>query len=197
MTRKKRVLIFLIFIGIFLVAYSIGAETPVSDEDAMAFLEEFNKAIEGIDAIGIFLHNAFIALLMFIPGAGAVWGAFAALTTGIAFSALVKTTPALSGLPPLSLLLISPFGLMELVAYSIGMSRSFLLIQIIIKKIPIKQEIRPTVIEIGKSIALSIKQELRPTAIEVGIVIALLLAGGFLEYAMIQQFGTDLELPQP
>lgn len=177
MTRKKRLLIFLIFIGIFLIAYSIGAETPVSDEEAMAFLEEFNKAIEGIDAIGIFLHNTTIALPMFIPGFGAAWGAYAAWTTGVAFNALVKTTPALSQFPPLALLLISPFGLMELVAYSIGMSRSFLLIQTIIKKSPIKQEIRPTVIEIG-------------------IVIALLIAGGFLEFAMIQQFGSDLELPQ-
>ncbi len=177
MTRKKRLLIFLIFIGIFLVAYSIGAETPVSDEDAMAFLEEFNQAIEGIDAVGIFLHNVTIALPMFIPGAGAAWGAYAAWTTGVAFNALVKTTPALSQIPPLALLLITPFGLMELVAYSIGMSRSFLLIKTIIKKNPIKQEIRPT-------------------AIEIGIAIALLIAGGVIEYAMIQQFGSDLNTPQ-
>ena len=177
MIGKKRVLIFLIFVGIFLVAYSIGAETPVSDEEAMAFLEEFNKAIEGIDAIGIFFHNTTIALPMFVPGFGAAWGAFAAWTTGVAFNTLVKTTPMLSEIPPLSLLLISPFGLMELVAYSIGMSRSFLLIQTIIKKNPIKQEIRPT-------------------AIEIGIAIALLIAGGLLEFEMIQQFGSDLNLPQ-
>ena len=177
MTKKKRLLIFLIFIGIFLVAYSVGAATPVSDEDAMAFLEEFNQAIEGIDAIGIFVHNLTIALPMFIPGFGAAWGAYAAWTTGVAFNALVKTTPALSQFPPLALLLISPFGLMELVAYSIGMSRSFLLIQTIIKKIPIKQEIRPTVIEIGISIAL-------------------LIVGGFLEFAMIQYFGNNLNTPQ-
>ena len=172
MTKKKRLLIFLIFICIFLVAYSVGAATPVSDEDAMAFLEEFNQAIEGIDAIGIFVHNLTIALPMFIPGFGAAWGAYAAWTTGVAFNALVKTTPALSQFPPLALLLISPFGLMELVAYSIGMSRSFLLIQTIIKKIPIKQEIRPT-------------------AIEIGISIALLIAGGFLEFTMIQYFGNN------
>lgn len=178
MTRKKRLLIFLVFVGIFLVAYSIGAETPVSDEEAMAFLEEFNKAIEGIDAIGIFLHNTTIALPMFVPGFGVAWGAYAAWSTGVAFNALVKTTPMLSGIPPLSLLLVSPFGLMELVAYSIGMSRSFLLIQTIIKKNPIKQDIRPTVIEIG-------------------IAIALLIGGGLIEYTMIQQFSSALNPPQP
>jgi hypothetical protein len=178
MTRKKRLLIFLIFIGVFLIAYSIGAETPVSDEEAMAFLEEFNKAIEGIDAIGIFLHNTTIALPMFIPGFGVAWGAYAAWSTGVAFNAIVKTTPMLSGIPPLSLLLVSPFGLMELVAYSIGMSRSFLLIQTIIKKNPIKQDIRPT-------------------AIEISIAVALLIGGGLIEYAMIQQFGSELNPPQP
>lgn len=178
MTRKKRLLIFLVFVGIFLVAYSIGAETPVSDEEAMAFLEEFNKAIEGIDAIGIFLHNTTIALPMFVPGFGVAWGAYAAWSTGVAFNALVKTTPMLSGIPPLSLLLVSPFGLMELVAYSIGMSRSFLLIQTIIKKNPIKQDIRPT-------------------AIEIGIAVALLIGGGLIEYTMIQQFGSELNPPQP
>lgn len=176
MIGKKRVLIFLIFVGIFLVAYSIGAETPVSDEEAMAFIEEFNKAIEGIDAIGIFVHNTIIALPMFVPGFGAAWGAYAAWTTGVAFNALVQTTPVLSEIPPLSLLLVSPFGAMELVSYSIGMSRSFLLIQTIIKKNPIKQQIRPT-------------------AIEIGIAIALLIVGGFVEFAMIQQ-DTGFDLPQ-
>jgi len=73
MNRKKRLLIFLIFIGIFSGAYSIGAEMIVSDEEAMAFLEEFQLSIEGIDAIGIFVHNSMIGLPMFIPGFGAVW----------------------------------------------------------------------------------------------------------------------------
>ena len=148
---------------------------PVNNEDAMEFLEEFQLAIEGIDAIGIFLHNASIALPMFIPGFGMVWGGFAAWSTGFAFSALVTTTPTLSEIPPLALLYISPFGVMELAAYSIGMSRSFILIQTILKKKPIKLE-------------------LKPTAIEIGIVVALLLAGSFIEYTMIEEFG-DLDLP--
>ena len=83
----------------------------------------------------------------------------------------VTTTPSLAKIPPLALLYLSPFGVMELVAYSIGMSRSFLLISTIIRKKPLKNE-------------------LRKTGIEIGIVLALLLAGGFIEYYMIQQFGS-------
>jgi len=61
---------------------------------------------------------------------------------------------------------------MELVSYSIGMSRSFLLINAIIRKKPLKNE-------------------LRQTGIEIGIALALLLAGAFIEYSMIQQFGSS------
>lgn len=176
MTRKKRLLLLAIFIGVFSAAYSIGAEIQVSNEDAMKFLEEFNAAVQGIDAIGIFVHNTSIALPMFIPGAGIGWGAFAAGSTGLAYSALVTTNPQLGQIPALAILYVSPFGLMELVAYSIGMSRSFILINTIIKKNPIKPL-------------------WRPTAIEIGIVLVLLLAGGFLEHAIIQQFGSEIEAP--
>lgn len=162
--------------AIFSISYSIGATSTVSTADAETFLKEFQLAIKGIDAIGIFTHNVSIALPMFIPGFGMIWGAFAAWSTGFAFSALVTTTPLLAKIPPLALLFISPFGLMEITAYSIGMSRSFLLIKSIIKK-------------------KSLKLEIRPTAIEIGIVVVLLLAGGFIEFVMIQEFG-QLDLPQ-
>jgi len=171
--RNRRILIFLIFIGIFSLSYSIGSQSKLSDEESKSFLKEFQKVVEGIDAIGIFEHNASVALPMFIPGFGLAWGAFAAWSTGVAFGALVTTTPALAKIPPLALLYLSPFGVMELIAYSLGMSRSFLLINAIIRRKPLKNE-------------------LRQTGIEIGIALALLLAGGFIEYSMIQQFGSTV-----
>jgi hypothetical protein len=170
-------LLFLIFIGIFSLSYFIGSQSKLSDEESQSFLKEFQKVVKGIDAIGIFAHNISIALPMFIPGFGLAWGAFAAWSTGVAFSALISTTPALAKIPALALLYLSPFGVMELIAYSIGMSRSLLLINVIIRKKPIKKEIRQTVIEIG-------------------IVFALLLAGAFIEYIMIQQFGSSAVNPK-
>ncbi|HKU33327.1 MAG TPA: stage II sporulation protein M [Candidatus Nitrosotalea sp.] len=164
--------------GIFSTAYSIGSASNMSEQDSKSFIKEFEQAVEGIDAIGIFTHNASVALPMFIPGFGMAWGSFAAWSTGLAFKALVSTTPALAKLPPLAIIYLSPFGVMELIAYSIGMSRSFLLISIILKK------------------KTSLKQEIRPTAIEIGIVIGLLLAAAFIEYAMIQEFGSSLVHPK-
>jgi uncharacterized membrane protein SpoIIM required for sporulation len=171
--RNRRILIFLIFIGIFSLSYSIGSQSKLSDEESKSFLKEFQKVVEGINAIGIFEHNASVALPMFIPGFGLAWGAFAAWSTGVAFGALVTTTPALAKIPPLALLYLSPFGVMELIAYSLGMSRSFLLINAILRRKPLKNE-------------------LRQTGIEIGIALALLLAGGFIEYSMIQQFGSSV-----
>ncbi len=149
----------------------------MSEEDSKSFIKEFQQTVEGIDAIGIFMHNSSVALPMFIPGFGVAWGSFAAWSTGLAFRALVSTTPALSKLPPLAIIYLSPFGVMELIAYSIGMSRSFLLINTLLKRSPIKKE-------------------LRPTAIEIGIVIALLLVAAFIEYTMIQEFGSTLVRPK-
>jgi len=152
--------------GLFSAAYQIGAMSEVSEEDALAFLEEFEELIDDIDSVGIFLHNTAISLPMFIPGFGVAWGLFSAWSTGYAFAAIVSQVPALGGIPPLTLLYISPFGAMELVAYSIGMSRSFILLRMIIKKTNLRTAIRGTSIEIG--------------------MVGLLLAGGFLEFYMIE-----------
>lgn len=124
-----------------------------------------------------FLHNTTISLPMFIPGFGVVWGLFSAWSTGFAFAAIVSINPQLEEIPPLSILFLSPFGLMELCAYSLATSRSFILIRAIAKK-------------------TSLKLFLKPTLLEIVIVVSLLLAGGFLEDYMIRMVQEDgLEIP--
>ena len=166
MKNQKRIVTFFIFVGLFSASYFIGSQSEVSHEDALTFQEEFNNLIEDIDGIGIFLHNSVVALPMFIPGFGIAWGFFSAWQTGQAFAALALLNPIISDIHPLAILYASPFGIMELVGYSIAMSRSLLLIHKIIKKIPIKNDYKI----IG---------------IEVGIVLGLLIAGGFLEAYLI------------
>ncbi len=169
------------FLGVFSVAFSIGAEMHVSKEDAEAFLEEFNKLIDSLQGenfgLEIFLHNTEIALVMFIPGFGIAWGIFSAVSTGFAFAALATTTPLLGEIPPVALIFATPFGLMELAAYSLGMSRSFILINAIIRKKPLKEQ--------WKSVA-----------IEIIIVVGLLLAGGIIEAYMIENFAGDELMPK-
>ena len=165
--NKARVGIFFIFMGVFAASYQIGSMSTVGEEEAAAFMKEFEDLVLDIDGFGIFTHNTTLALPMFIPGFDIAWGLFSAWSTGFAFAAITVMAPELGSIPPLSILFLSPFGIMELVAYSLGISRSYILIRAIAKKI-------------------NLAGLIKPTAIEIGIVVGLLLAGGYLEFYMIE-----------
>ena len=168
----NRIVLFFVFLGIFSASFAVGAEIKVSEEESKIILEQFESLIGEIDAIGIFSHNTSLALPMFIPGFGIAWGAFAAFSTGIAFSVLKDASPMLANVPSLTILFMSPFGLMEVAAYSIAMSRSYMIVHKMIKRMPIRPD-------------------LRVIGIEISILIGLLLIGGFVEYYFIESIPTD------
>jgi hypothetical protein len=159
--------------GLFTLSFWIGSMSEPTQEDAELFMEEFEELIDDIDAFGIFSHNTLLSLVMFIPGFGVGWGLFSAWSTGFGFAAIVLMTPEFAQLTSdnplfsLAILYATPFGLMELTAYSIATSRSYILIWMIIKKIPLRTAIRGT-------------------GIEIGILVGLLLIGGIIEDAMIK-----------
>ena len=175
--NKNRVILFFIFLAVFTTIFQLGSMSTVSQVEADLFMEEFKKLVLDIDAFGIFVHNTTIALPMFIPGFGIFWGLFSSWSTGYAFAAIATSIPEVANISPLTILFLSPFGLMEISAYSLGISRSFILIKAIITKTSLLQFIKPTIIEIG-------------------IVIALLLAGGYIEFYMIELVENEsLEIP--
>ena len=175
--NRNRIILFFIFLGIFTIIFQLGSMSTVSQEEADLFMEEFKKLVLDIDAFGIFVHNTTIALPMFIPGFGIFWGLFSSYSTGYAFAAIATSVPEVANISPLTILFLTPFGLMEISAYSLGISRSFILIKAIITKTNLLQFIKPTIIEIG-------------------IVIALLLAGGYIEFYMIELVENEsLEMP--
>ena len=161
-----RVITFFIFTGIFCVVFALGTTAEPTQEEVTEIMDYFDEVLENVDSALIFTHNLTIALPMFIPGFGAIWGLFSAWSTGFAFAAIQTATPELGDVNPLALLL-TPFGLMELSAYSIAMSRSVLFIEKIIKK-------------------TSIFTEKKAVLVEIGIVVGLLLIGGIVEYEMIK-----------
>jgi len=175
--NRNRIILFFIFLGIFTIIFQLGSMSTVSQEEADLFMDEFRKLVLDIDAFGIFVHNTTIALPMFIPGFGIFWGLFSSYSTGYAFAAIATSVPEVANISPLTILFLSPFGLMEISAYSLGISRSFILIKAIITKTNLLQFIKPTIIEIG-------------------IVIALLLAGGYVEFYMIELVENEsIEMP--
>jgi len=169
----NRIVLFFVFLGIFSASFAIGAEIQVSEDESKIVLEELESLIYEIDAVGIFTHNTSLALPMFIPGFGIAWGAFAAFSTGMAFSVIQDTSPMLENIPSLTILFMSPFGLMEVAAYSIAMSRSYMIIHKMIKR-------------------MSIRPDFRVIGFEIAIVIGLLLTGGFVEYHFIESLSTDI-----
>ena len=175
--NKIRIITFFVFLVIFTGIFQLGSMSTVSEEESLLFMEEFEKLVLDIDAFGIFVHNTTIALPMFIPGFGIFWGLFSSWSTGYAFAAIVISMPEIANISPLSVLFLSPFGLMEIFSYSLAISRSFILIKAIITKTNLSQFIKPTIIEIG-------------------IVIALLLVGGYVEFYMIELVQNEsIEMP--
>ena len=175
--NKNRIILFFIFLAIFTIIFQLGSMSTVSQEEADLFMEEFEKLVLDIDAFGIFVHNTTIALPMFIPGFGIFWGLFSSWSTGYAFAAIATSVPEIANISPLTILFLTPFGLMEISAYSLGISRSFILIKAIFTKTNLFQFIKPRIIEIS-------------------IVIVLLLAGGYIEFYMIELVENErLEIP--
>jgi len=175
--NKIRIITFFVFLAIFTGIFQLGSMSTVSEEESLLFMEEFEKLVLDIDAFGIFVHNTTIALPMFIPGFGVFWGLFSSWSTGYAFAAIVISMPEIANISPLSVLFLSPFGLMEIFSYSLAISRSFILIKAIITKTNLSQFIKPTIIEIG-------------------IVITLLLVGGYVEFYMIELVQNEsIEMP--
>ena len=62
-------------------------------------------------------------------------GIFSGFSTGMVFSAMAKTSPFLPMFQPL-IILLTPFGIMEVFAYGLAMSRSGMLIYQLAKKKP-------------------------------------------------------------
>ena len=66
---------------------------------------------------------------------------------------------------------------MEIFAYSLGISRSFILIKAVVTK-------------------TNLSQFIKPTSIEIGIVMILLLVGGYVEFYMIELVQNEnIEMP--
>jgi stage II sporulation SpoM-like protein len=139
-------------VAAFLIAYLAGAlGVQLSQEEATSISTDFLERIQGIEGGGIFSNNAVVGLGMFIPAAGAILGVYTAFTTGIVFNAFAVVTPSLAGVSPLSVL-ATPFGILELLAYGLAMSRSGMLTADLIRKKPLRQYLIVTLIEIAIAI---------------------------------------------
>jgi uncharacterized membrane protein SpoIIM required for sporulation len=159
---------------VFITAYSVGAIlVKINASQADFVKKDFETKIKGINQYGIFANNFKVALGMFIPGFGIALGSFSAFSTGLVFNAIAQTSPAISSISPL-VVFLTPFGILEIIAYGIAISRSGILSYQLIKDANKRNSWRRYVI---------------PTIIEIGIVVTILFVGAIVEWQMIRTLG--------
>jgi hypothetical protein len=107
---------------------------------------------------------------MFVPLVGTIFGLFSGFSTGNVFHALSINNPILSQISPL-VILLTPFGILEMFSYGIAISRSAIIFFKLVKR-------------------TSLKGEIYPTLLEIGIVALLLFIGAIVEWNIISKLGT-------
>jgi uncharacterized membrane protein SpoIIM required for sporulation len=137
----------------------------MSSSEVNDLKNRFMDQIKDIDQTGIFINNAKIALGMFVPLLGVGLGIFSGFSTGMVFNAIAATSTNLNDISPL-LILVTPFGLMEIVAYGLAISRSGMLFYSLLKR-------------------KNWREYLLSTLVEIGVVVILLLSGAIIEWEMI------------
>lgn len=165
--RRNRLVLLLVMMATFTVVFQLSAFVEVEEQERQEVNDMIMEKMKTVDGKGIFFNNVYLGLMMFIPAVGFLFGIMSSALTGVTFSAIAQVNNI--DLPAFMLLFGSVFGFMELVAYSISMSRSVLLVNKLRKK------------ETRKFTKSDIKEILA----EIGIVVGLLLAGGIIEAHMI------------
>lgn len=164
---KFRLLYLALAVGLFFLSFYAGTAVWISPEHADNIRQELGQRNKNLDQLGIFANNLVPSLEMFIPAAGLIIGAYAAVSTGLAFNAFALANPALQSIFPLSLL-VSPFAIMEILAYSLAMSRSAIIAYYLVRK--------------PRSWKQSWKKYLIPTIVEIAIVVLVLYVGSVVEW---------------
>lgn len=157
---------------IFLTVFTIGSEINMTEQEAQMLVGEFESQFIGIGWEDIFLHNLGLSFGMFVPFIGFIWAPTTALMTGIAFSAYTIISPDVINFSPLWLF-VTPFGMMELAAYSIAMGSSIQLTAAIVNMRKTKQ-------------VPVMKIFVKTLLIRLSIITILLLIGGFIEYEILE-----------
>ena len=164
-TFKKRLVFFFIamlfFLGIFYLGFSFRMDESFSKELSKNFINQ----ITDIDEFGIFLNNLKIALVMFIPVIGLIMGTISGFSTGLVFNSIMNLSDVTYSNP--LVIFLTPFGILELAAYGLAISRGCILFFEILKK-------------------KFTKKSLFYLLIEVALVSGMLFVGAIIEWMMIE-----------
>lgn len=167
-THRKRLLSIIAVFVVSIIVVALGTTVPIDANEADQISEDLNQTVDLMSQQGallqyIFGNNLFICLLMFIPLIGPFIGIFILFNTGTVLEAVATSM----GIPPLLAFVLTfiPIGIIEFMAYSIGMAQSVWLF--------------------WRSITRRGLRELRVTCIFITICAVVLLLGAIAETSLI------------
>ena len=169
---KQRLLSLTIGAIVFIGAFTIGAYTDI-DKKEKEIRQQFDKQTKDINQFEIFINNFRISLLMFAPAVGIGIGVLTGFHTGLTFKVILESSRLLNNVSSLATL-ATPYGILEVIAYALAISRSGILIY-----------------QIAKS---QWREYIIPTVIEIAIVTVILFIGAIVEWYIIEQFGVTNRL---
>jgi uncharacterized membrane protein SpoIIM required for sporulation len=158
-----RIVYLLCGIAVFVLSFYFATNLQVDSEEAKTIVEQIRTKNLGIGQVEIFLNNLLIGLSMFIPALGVGLGVYSGIQTGMVISALASLSLLPENFSAIGSVILTPFGILEIIAYGIAISRSGLLTYKLIKR------------------KKSWKEYVYPTLIEMGIFTAILLIGSVIE----------------
>jgi uncharacterized membrane protein SpoIIM required for sporulation len=116
-------LYFIVLVGLVLIAL-IGSAVPLDEAQSREVLEQAEEIIpETINTQAIFLNNLRAALIIMIPGVGAILGGIIIYSTGLVFGAVGQSL-GIFGPGLILLVALTPFFWLEFLAYSASMTQS-------------------------------------------------------------------------
>ncbi|MGQ9530059.1 MAG: stage II sporulation protein M [Candidatus Bathycorpusculaceae bacterium] len=124
---RRLITILIVFIFSVIIT-TAGTLTPIEEQEANEIGNELNQTLDSLKANEVLLqyifgNNFMLALLMFIPIIGIIFGAYVLYSTGFVIAAVAISNqfpPALS----LVALFLTPFAWLEFIAYSTAMAES-------------------------------------------------------------------------
>lgn len=124
----KRIITIIIVFICAVVITAIGTLTPMEQQEANELSNELNQLVDTLKENGVLLqyifgNNFMLALLMFVPIAGLIFGGYVLYNTGVVIAAIAMS----KGFHPTLIFLvlfITPIAWLEFIAYSIAMSES-------------------------------------------------------------------------
>jgi len=127
----------MLFLSIFLIAVAVlygavrGNTVPMNEANEAS--QQLREQLETLNTASIFINNCLIALVSLMPGIGSIFMLYVMYNTGF-FIGMIAKAPGYSSLDAVAITFLNPVGILEIVAYTLALGESMLLLYLLSTK---------------------------------------------------------------